>query len=171
MCDMIVNVSSAPTLTLFVMSGSASRTKSNNVISFACCISTEETGTSALPSGTCNLFVQATFVMNVEISYDHGSRSFLTSFSHVNTSCILILQKNVIGRMMVMEEYKKISWFQAVLEKWVHIPIPSTDTINNFFKRVTQELMHKLITTTLTIANSRVALIMCQVLIYMLYVY
>lgn len=65
-----------PNLNLVVMSGSASRITSNIVISVACYISTEETGLSALPSGTCNLFVEATFVMNVEISYDQSSSSF-----------------------------------------------------------------------------------------------
>lgn len=97
MCAMIVNVGSAPTFTLSVMSGSASRTRSNIVIALACYIPTEEAGLVVLPSGTWDLFVEATVVMTVRISYDHSSCPFLTSFSHVSPSCVLILHKMFYG--------------------------------------------------------------------------
>lgn len=86
---------------------------------------------------------------------DHSSCPFLTSFSHVSPSCVLILHKMFYGQRL---RWRTVVGFRNFQKKWV--PIPSTETIIK--KKANQRLINKLIAKTLIISNPKVALTVCQ---------
>ena len=138
MCDMIVNMSSAPTLTLFVMSGSASRTKSSIVISLLLAVYWQRKQASQP-----YLWEQVIFLFRPPLLWMLKypmiivADLFLLPFFHVNTSCNLILQKMLHAQCLWWRNIRKLLACRPFFffERWVHIPIPRTDTIKKFLER------------------------------------
>ena len=109
MCDMIVNMSSAPTLTLFVMSGSASRTKSSIVISLLLAVYWQRKQASQP-----YLWEQVIFLFRPPLLWMLKypmiivADLFLLPFFHVNTSCNLILQKMLHAQCLWWRNIRKL---------------------------------------------------------------